>query len=314
MKQIFTLVFVLFFALKSQAQRWFPVGATFTFSRIFFSEFPYPPEYPAEWSVADTVTKKGKLCRELKYKDGIISPLSKLNHLMYVYDSNGVVYWYRPNLDSFTVLYDFNKNVGDTWEIFGLKKYSIATTDTIGCSFIAKVKIKDTVLINGFPLRRLLIEQDGFSGPGGVFEGYIIEFVGHLERPRPDPFYSCGGISESNDFFGLRCFDHPDIGFHDFKLVPYCDYVPSSIDEFNAAHDVNISPNPAADFFNIEFHNLNKSYAELIITNLFGQQVAKQSLHEGNNNCNSANWFSGLYIYQIIQEGKPIARGKISKQ
>jgi hypothetical protein len=312
MKQIFTLVFVLFFAFQTQAQRWFPLGATYTFTKVNQVDWGFPP-VPMLWTVRDTVIKKGKMCKEFGCIPSEFEE-SKAMLSIYLYDSNSVVYWYRPHLDSFTVLYDFNKNVGETWKIFGVRSVR-HFSDTIGCTLTARVMKKDTIIINGFPLRRMDIKIDYLSGSSLSvgFSGTIVEYVGHLQRPRPDPFYACEAVSESNDFFGLRCFDHPDIGFHDFKLVPYCDYVLSSIDEFNAAQDLNISPNPATDFFDIKYQNTNKAEATIIVSNLMGQQVFSQMLNEGHQKINASNWSTGIYFYQILQEGKVIAKGKLMK-
>lgn len=311
MKQLFTLVFVLFTAFHSQAQSWFPVGATFTFTKVFEVDWGYPP-IPILWTVRDTVIKKGKMCKELGSKPSELKE-SRTMLSIYVYDSNSVVYWYRPHLDSFTVLYDFNKNVGETWNIFGVRSIR-PLSDTIGCTLTARVKEKNTVIINGFPLRRMRIEIDPFIGSAEGFSGEIIEYVGHLQRPRPDPFYACEAVSESGDFFGLRCFDHPDIGFHDFKLVPYCDYVPTSINEFNATQDLNISPNPATDFFDFKYQNKNKAEAILKVYNLLGQQIWQQNISEGNNKIDGSNWIAGAYYYQLHQEGNLITAGKLLKQ
>lgn len=315
MKQIFTLVFVLFIMFQTQAQRWFPVGASFTFTKVNEVEALAFPPVPVLWTVRDTVIKKGKMCKEFGCKP--VEPKeSRAMPSIYVYDSNCVVYWYRPHLDSFTVLYDFNKNVGESWKIFGVRSIK-PLSDTMGCTLTARVMEKDTVFINGFPLRSMRIEIDPFAGYAGGysggFNGTIVEYIGHLQRPRPDPYYACEAISESEDFFGLRCFDHPDIGFHDFKIVPYCDYVPSSIDEFNAAQNLNISPNPATDFFDIKYQNTNKAAATIIVSNLMGQQVCGQNLSEGNQKINASNWSAGIYFYQIIQDGKVIAKGKMLK-
>ncbi len=310
MKQLFTLVFVLFFAFQTQAQRWFPVGATFTFTKVNQVDWGFPP-VPMLWTVRDTVAKKGKMCKEFGCIPSEFEE-SKVMLSIYLYDSNSVVYWYRPHLDSFTVLYDFNKNVGETWKIFGVRGV-MSYSDSIGCTLTARVMKKDTIIINGFPLRRMDIKIDYLSGAAGGFSGTIVEYVGHLQRPRPDPFYACEAVSESSDFFGLRCFDHPDIGFHDFKLVPYCDYVPSSIDEFNASQDLNISPNPTIDFFDIKYQNTNKATASIIVSNLMGQQVLGQTLNEGHQKINASNWSTGVYFYQILQDGKVIAKGKLMR-
>jgi hypothetical protein len=298
--------------MQCQAQKWFPQGATFTYSQMFW-EYPFS-EKPAEWTVTDTATKKGKLCSKLVLTKGANYGSDSNNFIMYVFDSSSVVYWYRPHLDTFTVLYDLNKNIGETWEIYGVKKFG-TSSDTIGCTFTARVKAKGTDTINGFSLRTITIELEGStSGYAKGFDGKIVEFIGHLRTPRPDPFYSCHAISESSDFLGLRCFNHPDIGFHDYKLRPDCDYVVTHVDEFNVLADLKISPNPTTAFFEITYQNKNKAEATLQVCNLLGQEILKEKLKAGNNKINASEWARGVYLYCIIQEGEIIANGKLVKQ
>lgn len=89
--------------------------------------------------------------------------------------------------------------------------------------------------------------------------------------------------------------------------------MPSSIDEFNAAQNLNISPNPATDFFDIKYQNKNKAEATIIVSNLIGQQVLQQKLNQGSQKINASNWSAGVYFYQIIQEREVIAVGKLLK-
>jgi hypothetical protein len=44
-----------------------------------------------------------------------------------------------------------------------------------------------------------------------------------------------------------------------------------------------------------------------------GQQVLAQKLNEGHQKINASNWSTGVYFYQILQDGKVIAKGKLMK-
>ena len=312
MKKTITLFFILLLSFQSKAQNWFPLGASFTFSQQFW-EFPYSVK-PSEWSVTDTVTIKNKLCHKLIMSKGAGYGTDTSNFVMYLHDSNSVVYWYRPQIDSFTVLYDFNKNIGETWDILNIK--SMRPLDSAACTLVASVKEKGTVVINGYTLRTMKIEiiNDLSIGYARGFDGTIVEFIGHLRTPRPDPFYSCHSISESNDFSAMRCFKHPDIGFHDYKLYPDCDYIVTHIDELNVLTDLNVSPNPTTGFFEISYQNKNNAEATLQVCNLLGQEILKEKLKAGNNKINASEWARGVYVYRIRQEGKIIAKGKLAKQ
>jgi hypothetical protein len=310
MKNIFLLLLACLLVNKVKAQRWFPIGTKLTYTQSFW-ESPVGFK-PAEWTVVDTATVKGRLCQKFMMTKGTPYGSDTNNFVMYLYDSSSIVYWFRPELDSFTVLYDFNKAVGESWTVTGIRGV-LAWDDTL-CTLTVRVKEKGMDTINGIPLRTIGVEVDHFPGYATGFRGKIVEYIGHTISPRPNPFYSCRSISESSDFMNLRCFDHPDIGFHDYKLYPDCDYVVTSIGEFNVLQDLKISPNPSNDFFLIQYHNRNQSEAQILVNNVFGQQITQQRLSEGANHIDAAHWLGGVYFYSLWQEGRLIAKGKLLKQ
>ncbi|RMG85120.1 MAG: hypothetical protein D6714_06590 [Bacteroidetes bacterium] len=115
MKTPLLSLFVLFtFQTFINAQNWAPVGAKWTYTYTKF----WSPEisYNIVESVGDT-TINGKSCRILRSeKEACDMPWEDGNQVdFYMYDENDTVYYYNPDLNDFTILYDFNAQVGDEW-------------------------------------------------------------------------------------------------------------------------------------------------------------------------------------------------------
>ena len=100
-----------------------------------------------------------------------------------VYEEEGMVYWYNGATDSFTVLYDFNADEGDSW-----------VCEIGDCAFHIIVQSVMDVDYNGRVFRR----QEVVS-PDGLFDhcsygarNFIIEGVGYVDGLFPYPWV-CGG-------------------------------------------------------------------------------------------------------------------------
>lgn len=287
------LVFCVFQLLyiSANAQTWFPIGASCTYTQSFY-EFSYHSK-PAEWKVTDTITIKGKLCQHFEMTKGAGYGSDINNFQIDIYEQSGIVYLFKPNLDTFTVLYDFNKNVGESWQIMGIR--GVIIKDSVSCTLTARVTEKGIDTINGFALRTMNIRIDPFPGYLGGYDGKVIEFIGHTITPRPDPFYSCNAVSETSDFYQLRCFDHPTIGFHDYKLYPTCDYV-TSIETNKLAKGISIYPNPAND--HISIGGIDQG-AQIYIYNSFGMQIHYLKALSGNVQIPLTNMPNGLYFVRV---------------
>ena len=105
----------------------------------------------------------------------------------YVYERDGKVYWWNKTLEEFTVLYDFNAQVGDGWEI------------KVGNeSLVMRVDAEETIEYEGNFYRMLhVIDADD------LFSGDIICGIGHLTSFFPERLMNNGdGIRVD----GLRCY------------------------------------------------------------------------------------------------------------
>lgn len=303
------LCLLAFIAGQTDAQlQWYPLGTTITYTWISEVDMPYSSG-PSPWMVTDTLTIKGKLCQKFEGGGG----LDRSFYEMYVYEDTGVLYWFRPKLDTFTILYDFNKDVGDSWSILGVEGWRTDRKDSIGCELIAQITAKGTDTINGFPLRTIEIKITG-SGYGYGFAGTVIEYLGHTSTPRPDPYGACAPhVSESSDFNGLRCFDHPQIGYYNFLAPEKCDSVTTAIREVQQPI-VTLNPNPGMGIYQLDYTQTGQEKTQLNIYDLTGRVLAQQELNNGLNTIDISFYTPGVYPYRLLQNGTVVYYGKLLKQ
>jgi hypothetical protein len=308
MYKILFPILALFVPGQANGQlHWFPLGTSVTYNQSNQIDFPYS-SWSAEWKVTDTATKKGKLCQKFT-----LGPSVPPNYEMYVYEDSGVVYWFRPKLDEFTVLYDFNKAVGESWLIKGVETWRDRPRDTGSCELVARVTTKGTDTINGFPLRTMDIKIDNFSGYAEGFDGKVIEYIGSFRCPRPDPYRSCGGVSETQDFWDIRCFDHPEIGFHKYTTRTECKYSSTSVKEMKQG-TVKLSPNPGTGLYQLDLKIEGQEETMLNVYDLTGRLFARQVLRNGSNTIDISFCAAGVYHYQVIENDGVVYNGMLVKQ
>lgn len=265
MKRVLLLLTLLSLTTFVSGQTWAPTGAKWTFGVGY--AFGPQVEY-REWiSTGDTLVD-GHVCKLIKRNGGYVS--GDITNELITYEESNKVYWY--NINQFTVLYDFNKNSGDTWTIM---------TDT--CGLLITVDSTSIDTINGFPLKALYVSSDDWA-----FNGKILEHIGHIGQPNPNIIYHCtGAIEDYNYYIGLRCYEDNEFGFFSLGIAPSCDYIISGIDELKNPFGLLIFPNPATNQLIIktnlkrEFHfNIYNSLGQ-IVKNGIGQS-GTMTIYLGN--------------------------------
>ena len=188
-KLVLTLVILLDFAFNGMAQQgsFAPQGAEWYFS--VDGMMSVSPSYYHMEVLGDTVIQ-GHTCsiitRQYYGSNG--------NH-QYVYEDNGVVYWYNQTLQAFTTLYDFNAEVGDTW-----------ICDIDSCSFEIQVESVEEVTWEGHTYRVQLVLSENNEWGIMPFHGYIIDGIGYSRGLFPDPMACSSGIVCGPYPDYLRCY------------------------------------------------------------------------------------------------------------
>lgn len=193
----------------------------------------------------------------------------------YIYERDDKVYWWNKTLEEFTVLYDYNAQVGDEWEInVGLE------------SLLMHVDAVELYEYEGRQYKMLQV-----SDAENLFSGTIVRGIGHLTSFFPERLLSKGYRVE-----GIRCF------WQDGELVfkygeKECDEVYEefhdySVDDLNGSEEFSIFPNPTDGMITIS----GRQTGEYRITNLMGQTLMTGQIESENQQINISALSDGMFF------------------
>ena len=202
MKKIsFTFIMLAFVFMGIAQQHGFaPQGAEWYYN--MGSDYGHPITYYGTKVVGEDIIK-GHQC------SSFFAPYNGVNGgTEYVYEEEGVVYWYNYATDGFTVLYDFNADVGDGWVCeVGECMYQITVTSVDSVfwqNHIYKVQwvVSDGELFNSYPF------SDG--------QARIISGIGYDRCVFPYPLPCNGWNLSYAQIDYLRCYlVNGEILFHE---------------------------------------------------------------------------------------------------
>ena len=197
----------------------------------------------------------------------------------YVYEENGVVYWWNKTLGRFTILYDFAAEVGDEW-----------TIEVDNGTITTKVYESEMQYIDGIPYKKLTI-----ADPNDTFNGNLLSTIGHTSSFFPEKMMSQG---KGYRVEGLRCY------WLDGDLIlktnnDDCDAIYAElhygVDDPLESGFV-IYPNPTDGLLHVETVCATPS-TECRIMNLMGQIVMVRSM--SNSIIDVSTLLPGMYFLDL---------------
>ena len=205
----------------------------------------------------------------------------------YVYEENGIVYWWNKTLGKFTVLYDFSAEVGDEWTI------------EVGDETITtRVYESELQYIEGIPYKRFTI-----ADPNDDFSGTVLSSIGHQTNFFPERLMSRG---KSFRVDGLRCY------WVDDKLIykqgdEDCDAIyaelHNGIEETTDNATFAIYPNPANGILFVQtLRATSLSTPTYRITNLMRQNLLQGSITADYQQINISELTAGMYFITIGEQ------------
>lgn len=307
MKRTLFLLFTLFaFSIFLSAQIQFaPVGSNYYYWGEYQNnnEGPFFPYIITMNVLSDTIIE-GQTCRKLGGSN--LSWQCGEDYVMYdyVYEDNGQVYHWNRHTANFELLYDFNKNAGESWQV----PYFCGGLDNQNCpadTFSVIVDSVSYVEINNLSLKVQHVSLESENLGGYVFT--IYEGIGCI-----DHFYFlkedfCFTI---HDYFrGLRCFDSPiDGSFPFFTDDGQCDMIVGLAQELNTS-EVSIFPNPFTDEVIIEAEGT----FSITLYDLIGRQLFVQKDVHQRTSMDLKNYLPGTYFISIHQGDSRLMQ-KVIKQ
>ena len=200
----------------------------------------------------------------------------------YVYERDGKVYWWNKTLEVFTVLYDYEAEVGDYWEI-------VVGTRTIDMHVdaVEEIEYEDRTY-------RMLRVSD----PEDLFSGNIVCGIGHLTSFFPERLMGDGDRIRVE---GMRCY------WNEGELVfkygdEDCDAVYSDVHgvEESAENQFDVYPNPTNGVLFVETRLIaslpDQTYH---ITNLMGQTLLTGQITVENQQIIVSSLPQGMYFISV---------------
>jgi hypothetical protein len=139
-------------------QIWATAGSNWEFYMSYF--FAPGGGNKESWTFTRYDTIAGKHCSVIQNTVDYFSYFQYME--FYTYEDSGKVYYTTDPLDSFQLLYDFNVGAGMSYQMY---MYESSTYRTISVSQV------DTILINGQPRRRQIINNGPFYFGSEYIEG-----------------------------------------------------------------------------------------------------------------------------------------------
>ena len=207
----------------------------------------------------------------------------------YVYERDGKLYWWNKTLELFTVLYDFEAEAGDSWEI------KVGTE-----SLVMYVDAVEEIEYEGVTYRVLHV-----SDADDLFSGNIVCGIGHLTSFFPERLMRNGdGIRVE----GLRCYWIEDELV--FKLGDEdCDAIYGELHGIEeggpstGSGTFAVYPNPTDGILFVETRRATSLPVETYrITNLIGQTLMTGQITAETQQINVSTLPKGMYFITFAGE------------
>ena len=213
----------------------------------------------------------------------------------YVYERDGKLYWWNKTLEEFTVLYDYEAEVGDSWEI----KVGTRTLDM-------HVDAVEEIEYEGRTYRMLRV-----SDPEDLFSGNIVCGIGHLTSFFPERLMGDGDRMRVE---GMRCY------WSEGELVfkygdEDCNAIYSEVHGLEeggpstpstgsgTAGTFTVYPNPTNGVLFVETRRATSLPDQTYhITNLVGQTVLSGNIIADNQQINVSSLPQGMYFITFAGE------------
>ena len=201
----------------------------------------------------------------------------------YVYEENGVIYWWNKDLQEFTTLYDFGAEAGDEWEIkVGMESITMR---------VDSVKYYE---FDGELYKMLMVSDEN-----DVFSGNIVCGIGHQTSFFPERLMNRG---KNYRVEGIRCFWRN--GELVFKYGDRdCDEVyqvyHNGLNE-SAENQFNIYPNPTNGVLVVETRRATSLPTQTYrITNLMGQTLMTGTITAETQQIDVSALPEGMYFISV---------------
>ena len=253
-----------------------------------------------KFTVTGETTVEGKLCKVVEKQGPASIIVGSDSNTEYIYEENNKVYWYNYCTKTFSLLYDFDAEKGDSWNIAVCDCSLKIIVDSVNYSMYGDVSKK-----NIYVHEEVSMAKAGDTKTEGYFSGKIIEGVGLENNFFPEYlYYICANDAniDGASCAGIRCFDNMT-EMYNFAGKP-CDTVYTvhlGIEEYADFDndDVIILPNPANDEITMKAVNGMHETVKVQISDISGKCIMSNLNYAFGSKINISNLVNGVYIITI---------------
>jgi hypothetical protein len=294
MKRILLISF-LFFLNISFAQPYLPVlEENNEWSVDIYYEPFKPPNPPYFWTITEQISVGGIVVIDGREYTQILRDEIPSCFLR---EENGVVYKYDENASIDRVLFDFNLNVGETFNLIGSAYDSYPYCSEIYSSlyeFELTVETVETIELAGEMRKVISFEYAG--GNSGEFRW--VEGIGNITGF--DLLWEAVDVTEGS---ALVCFTKNGTTYF-FNNATACDnttlYTPD-----NLKSEIVLAPNPVQDISILQLPS-ELNIDTVRIYDITGKVISEESITKNYITINAMDYASGLYFYQATSENEMI--------
>lgn len=277
---------------------WAPVGARWWYGKTQWS--PVSPSYIVGYYnmvSEEEVIIQGRTCKKLSWEneDQYCVTCDEQLRPYYIYSDSGRVYYYNHDLESFMLLYDMNRTIGESWYTvypssdFVLDSMQMTVTDTM------------SIWVNGTRLRQQRVSYYFQYEFGDI----VTEGFGGLKSFFPN--CAVGGGCELT-YDSLRCYQDSVLGTYQITAKE-CEYHYTYIGVEEHRQDVlvDVWPNPASEVVNVHWHTAHPSTPlRVTFTDMLGRSYSPpaqevQGVVGPYMQYDVSTFEKGLYLLSIIQ-------------
>ena len=245
---LFLALFLLAKQINAQISEFAPIGGKWWYS-FTWNGIDFEPKYYYIESMNNTILF-GQDCKHLE--SSILYEFSQEKVAdIYIYQNGDTIFYAIDSLEgeridtTFNVLYNFNAEVGDSWDIH-IGDYT--GIDHILCSDdpddYVIIDSTNFELIEGLNLKKISYHTESVTSNWG-FDGNAYELLGNTIFMLPLSY----GCFVKDPFPGyLNCYEDPNVG-----TLHFSPFGCANFDEtINVQKDSGIYPNPFHDYFTIQ--------------------------------------------------------------
>ncbi len=198
------------------------------------------------------------------------------------------VFFTQPHWEQDFLLFDFNLEVGQSYEFYGFDELKVVSIDSIEVnnSYRKRIIFDKEIFCLSYPrLERVSFVEGIGSNAGLLPENYL-------------------GLITSY----LTCYKENGETYYPFDINEFgCDLNTMTIVSVNNINlqNINIYPNPYKDFITLDLELLNQNYALLKVYDILGKEVFADKIFE-TNYIDLSFLNKGIYLFKLEIDSKDL--------